>query len=166
MSLLTEGLGLVRVRAQGLRRSGAKLAASLATFAESNVVLVRGKEGWRATGAVLGENWFANMGESAPRHRAARISGLLIRLVPGETHDPHLFHIMKGFFQALSVLPSEAHDAAEALAALRILAVLGLDTADIPGEVSVFTPPVLDSIAAERSLYVARINRGIAASGL
>ena len=32
--LLTQDIGLVRARAQGVRRSGAKLAAALATFAE------------------------------------------------------------------------------------------------------------------------------------
>ncbi|MDE1919605.1 MAG: recombination protein O N-terminal domain-containing protein, partial [Patescibacteria group bacterium] len=67
VTLLTPGLGIVRARAQGLRRSGAKLAAALATFAESEVVLVRGREGWRVTGAVLEENWFMKMGHADAR---------------------------------------------------------------------------------------------------
>ncbi len=166
VTLLTPSLGLVRARAQGLRRPGAKLAAALVTFAESDLVLVRGKEGWRVTGAVLEENWFMKMNESASRQRAARVSGLLVRLVAGEAHDPGLFPIIRGFFGALADLPNSAHEAAEALAALRTLSVLGLDAGEIPGESSGFAESLLASVEAGRTNYIARINRGIAASGL
>lgn len=166
ITLLTPELGLVRTRAQGLRKPGAKLAAALATFAESELVLVRGREGWRLTGAVLEENWFKQLKHAAQRRRAARVSGLLLRLVVGETHDPALFQIMLGFFGALSVLPEDTHEAAEILAGLRILAVLGFDVGGISGEASVFAPPLLASIAEGRTQYIARINHGITASGL
>lgn len=166
ITLITPNLGLVRARAQGLRRSGAKLAAALATFVESDVILVRGKEGWRITGAVSRENWFVRLQHPAPRKRAARISHLLLRLVAGEAHDPTLFPILAGFFEALAFLPEDTHDAAEVLAALRVLAALGLDTGDLPGEVSLFTPAVLSTVAQQRSNYIVRINRGIGASGL
>lgn len=166
IALLTPSLGLVRARAQGLRRSGAKLAAALATFAESDVVLVRGKEGWRITGAVLRENWFVRLQQLAPRRRAARLAHLVLRLVAGEAQDPALFPILAGFLEALALLPEDAHDAAEVLAALRVLAALGLDTGDLPGEVSLFTPAVLSTVAQQRSNYIVRINRGIGASGL
>lgn len=166
MTLLTPELGLVRVRAQGLRRTGAKLAASLATFAESSVVLVRGREGWRLAGAVLEENWFVRIKRAEPRRRAAHVSGLLLRLVAGEAHDPALFQIMKAFFEALSDFPEETHEAAEMLAVLRVLAVLGLDVGEIPGDSSAFTEPVLTAVANDRTAYISRINRGIEASGL
>jgi hypothetical protein len=61
VTLLTPDLGLVSARAQSLRNTGAKLAASLPTLALSHVVLVRGKEGWRVTGAVLEENLFSKV---------------------------------------------------------------------------------------------------------
>src|SRR3989344_3293576 len=77
VTLLTPDLGLVRARAQGLRRSGAKLAAALATFAESEIVLLRGKEHWRIAGAVLEENWFSRIQGAGPRVKAARACGLL-----------------------------------------------------------------------------------------
>lgn len=166
VTLLTPELGLVRARAQSVRRPGAKLAAALATFAESSLVLVRGREGWRVAGAVLEENWFKRLSLIAPRRRASRVCGLLLRLVAGEAHDPALFPIMRGFFGALSELPEDTHEAAEMLAALRILAALGLDAGGIQGEASVFTSPVLSTVAGDRAQYVARINRGIAASGL
>ncbi|MDP2652363.1 MAG: recombination protein O N-terminal domain-containing protein [bacterium] len=163
--LLTPDVGLVRARAQGVRRSGAKLAAALATFVESDVVLVRGRETWRIAGAVLEENWFTQMRTGA-RSRAARVSGLLLRLVAGEVRDAQLFIIIVSFFKALSELPEEMYDAAEMLAVLRMLAVLGLDTGEIPGELPLFTQPLLATVLKERVAYVARINHGIAASGL
>lgn len=166
VTLITAGLGLVQARAQGVRRPGAKLAAALVTCAESDLVLVRGKEGWRVTGAVLGENWFTKIAHIASHRRAARVSGLLLRLVTGETHDPALFPIVSGFFEALAVHPEETHEAAEVLVVLRILATLGLDAGEIPGEASVFAPELLAMVEAERTSYIARINRGIEASGL
>lgn len=166
ITLLTPDMGLIRARAQGLRRSGAKLAAALATFAESDVVLVRGREGWRCAGAVQQENWFQQIRAEAARSRAGRVSGFLLRLVAGETHDPKLFPVMRGFFTALAELPEERHEAVEMLAALRVLAALGLDAGEIPGEMSEFTPSVLAEIVDKRTQYIARINRGITASGL
>ncbi len=166
ITLITPGLGLVRARAQGVRRPGAKLAAALATFAESSCVLVHGKEGWRIAGAVLEENWFMRVEHPAARETAARVSGLLLRLVAGEAHEPELFSIIIGFFEALSRLPEEAYESVEALAVLRVLAALGLDAGNIPGEASEFTPPLIAEMRAARTEYVARINRGIAASGL
>ncbi|MHB1769531.1 MAG: DNA repair protein RecO [Minisyncoccota bacterium] len=166
ITLLTPSLGLVRARAQGLRRPGAKLAGALATFVESELVLVHGKDGWRVTGAVPSENWFVRMRDRTPRVRATRITHLLLRLVAGETQEPELFSIVTGFFEALAMLPEDMHEAAEALAALRVLAVLGLDTGGIPGDAHAFTPTLLAEIGAQRASYVARINRGIGASGL
>ncbi len=166
VTLITSELGLVRARAQGVRRPGAKLAAALATCAESELVLVRGKEGWRIAGAVLEKNWFARLQHSSQRARASRVSGLLLRLVVGETHDPALFPIMNGFLEALAALPEDMHEAVEVLAALRVLAALGLDAGEIPGGASEFTPSALVDIRAARTNYIARINHGITASGL
>ncbi|MCX6787440.1 MAG: recombination protein O N-terminal domain-containing protein [Candidatus Kaiserbacteria bacterium] len=165
ITLITPDLGLVRARAQGVRRSGAKLSAALATFTESSLVLVRGKESWRIAGAVLEENWFTHM-KTYSRARAARVSGLLLRLVAGEAYDPKLFVIVTSFFKALTELPEEVHDAAEVLVVLRILAVLGLDTGEIPGETNLFTQPLLAAVTKNRTSYIARINHGIISSEL
>ncbi len=164
ITLITPELGTVRAHTQSVRRSGAKLAHALTTFAESEVVLVRGKEGWRLSGAVLQTNWFARLSPLS-RERAVRISGLLQRLVTGEAPEPALFPIMTGFFESLSNVPHDLHEAAEILAALRILSTLGFDAEQIPQE-SDFTLLSLETVRAERTAYIARINQGIAASGL
>lgn len=166
VTIITSELGLVRARVQGVRRPGAKLAAALATFSESSIVLVRGKEGWRIAGAILEENWFVKLSDVDARRRACRVSGLILRLVAGEAQDSKLYQIIIGFFEALATLPSDTHEAAEVLAALHTLAALGLDSGDISSDVSLFAPPLLSTILAERSHYISRINRGIVASGL
>lgn len=166
VTVMTPAIGLVRARAQGLRKPGAKLASALTTFAESDLVLVRGKEGWRLTGAVLGENWFEKMPDHATRLRAARVSGLLLRLVAGEAQDVELYPIVNGFFTALTTLSESEQDTAELLVVLRVLAALGLDAGDIPGDVAVFTPELLATVSENRSGYISRINHGITASEL
>lgn len=166
VTVLTPELGLVRALAQSVRKPGAKLAIALTTLTESSVVLVHGRDGWRLTGAVLEENWFSKLQNVNEVQRAARVSGLLLRLVVGETHDPALFPIMRGFFGALAELPEEMHEAVEMLAVLRILNALGFDGDELSGEVSSFTPQLLTAVAENRAQYIARINRGITASGL
>lgn len=145
---------------------GAKLAPALATLAESSVVLVRGKEGWRLAGAVLEENWFKRLTRAAARERAARVSGLLLRLVTSETHEPMLFPLMRSFFQALSDVPEDLHTAAETVAVLGVLAALGFDGEAVPGESVSFAPAALVTGAEKNAHYIARINQGIEASGL
>ncbi len=166
LALLTHDLGLVWARAQGLRRTGGKLASSLVTFAEADIVLVRGKDGWRVTGAVLVENWFVRLTDPDARRSAARVAGLALRLSPNETPDTNLLPVMRDFFCALSlVLPSE-REGAELVAASYVLASLGLNEDEgTAGSIS-FAPENLLRVLGNRDQYVARINRGIAASGL
>jgi DNA repair protein RecO (recombination protein O) len=166
ITLLTPTLGLVRARAQGVRKSGAKLSHSLTTFSESSLILVRGKEEWRIAGAVLEENWFGAMPAGSARETAIRVAGLLLRLVAGEAQDPALFSVVQSFFAALSELPEDEHEAVEMLAVLRILAALGLDAGEIPGDMSDYSHPLLSGIREERTRYIGRINQGITASGL
>jgi len=163
VTILTPELGLIRARAEGLRRSGAKLAHALQTLDESEVMLVRGKDGWRLTGAVLAHSRFALL-ESASRARTARIASLLLKLVRGEAADPVLYGIFVGFIEALPELTEEQQDAAECLAALRVLAVLGLDSGEVPG--LTFDEATLATAHESRHDLVSRINRGIAASGM
>lgn len=166
LTLLTPDFGLVRARVQGVRVSGAKLASALATFTESSLVLVRGREGWRISGAVLEENWFQRLRGVSARGRAMRIASLLIRLAAEDARDRDLFPIVAGLLGALLAYPEERHEAVEMLAALRILAALGFDREDIPEKASSFTLPALARAARQRAAYIARINEGIAASGL
>ena len=152
LTLLTEDFGLVRARAEGLRKSGAKLASSLQTLCECDVTLVRGKDGWRLTGALLSENRFRSL-DALARECAARTAALFLRLMPPDAHEPGFFMLYTDFLRELSLVGQDAHDAPECAIALSLLAMLGLD----PG-------PSVETL--DRNDSIVRINRGIAASGL
>ena len=163
VNLLTPDLGLVRAIVQGVRKPSAKLTGAVQTLCESDVMLVRGKEGWRLPNAIVATNWFSVLDRSA-RSRAGRVAALLQRLVTGETGDSALFSAYRDFLTAISTLGEEDQDAAECLAALRIVRALGLDDGDIPHEG--YGAPALSHIQTERKAIISRINRGLAASGL
>ncbi len=163
VTVVTPELGLIRARAEGVRRSGAKLAHALQSWNESGLMLVRGKEGWRITGAVLEADRFSALSREA-RMRASRISGLLLRLVHGESGDTALHTLFCEYLEALAQCEAEEGEDAETLAALRILSVFGVDAGAMP-------PPGWGSDALtyaneNRRELVARINKGISASGL
>lgn len=166
VTLLTREVGLVRARAQGLRKPGAKLASALQTLTESDITLVAGREGWRLSGALLRDNWFRTLGVRE-RMRASRVAALLLRLVPGESADPELYDIFVLFLRALRDSPEETHESVECMAVLRILAALGLDAGDLPGaREEPYGVEALRAIEAKRTVYIARANKGIVASGL
>lgn len=165
LALLTQEFGLVRARAQGIRKSGAKLATALTTLAECDTILVRGKEGWRLSGATLATNWCATLSASE-RLRSGRLASLMLRLMHAESSDHAPFFIFKGFLEALPGLLDADADAAECLAALRILQCLGLDAGEIPGEMREYDAATLEAAKVQRDVLVRRINHGIEASGL
>ena len=183
ITLLTAEVGLIRARAQGVRKPGAKMASALQTFTESDVLLLRGKDGWRLAGALAGEDWFKRLGAHASRRRAGRIAALLQRLVQNDTLDTSttFYSIFSKFLSALADISKgnadvneETHvdseplaDAAECLAALRILHVLGVDAGEIPGGLlGDYEQETLEEVIDNRQDFISRINRGIAASGL
>lgn len=163
--LLTCDLGLIRARAEGLRKPSSKMAHALQTLSECEVTLLRGKDTWRLAGAILTKNWFLAL-DRAARLRAARVTGLLLRLVQGEHADTELFDAFSGFLRELPGKDEAAQDALECLAALRILRSLGLDTGALPEGGEMYETSALEAIETERKDVIMRINRGIAASGM
>jgi DNA repair protein RecO len=163
--LLTPDFGVIRARAQGVRKPAAKMAPALQTFALSDVTLVRGKDGWRMTGAILVARSAKELTREA-RLRAGRVAELLQRLVRGERKDPELFSLMLAFVEALPQHPDDLQDAAECLAALRLLHILGFDAGVIPGTVTDFTTPTVTIASLERKELIVRINNDLAQSGL
>jgi len=163
--LLTTELGLVYARAQGVRKSGAKLAAALQTLSESDVVLLRGREGWRITGAVLEKNRFMFLSQNA-RKRFGHVAGLLLRMMPRET-QPVFYQDMNAFLKILEQELDDMHSVAEYITVLRLVHFLGFDAGEVPemenGEYSV---EILTKAKTNRKEYVARINHGISISGL
>lgn len=141
------------------------MSAGLLTLAEAEVTLLRGKDGWRLAGTILKEDWAHKLPKEA-RMRAARVLALADRLVRGESTDPSLFMIATRYLSALAELPEDVHDAAESIAALRILAALGLDAGEGYDDIGDYSTETMTQAKADRSALISRINRGIAASGL
>lgn len=166
VTILTPTVGLVRARAQGLRKPGAKLASALVTLAKSDLVLVLGKEGWRIAGAVLDTEWQGKDLSYEARARAARVLGLITRLMGGDANDESMFSLVESFLRALATLREDQHEPAELLVVLRTMSLLGLDAGEIPGEIDDFTEASLDAAITNKIGYVQRINHGITASGL
>jgi recombinational DNA repair protein (RecF pathway) len=167
VSLLTTDFGLITARAQGIRKRGAKNAASLQTLSSVDIGLVRGKDAWRVASGILERAWFSELTAPA-RERAGRVMALILRLVRGEAPDPAIHRIFETFLTALATEPAELHDAAEVLTALRLLRILGLDAGDLPGGTKFggLSHELLTEATAARSDMVKRVNRGIAASHL
>lgn len=141
------------------------MSAGLLTLAEAEVTLLRGKDGWRLAGTILKEDWAHRLPKEA-RMRAARVLALADRLMRGESTDPSLFMIATRYLSALAELPEDVHDAAESIAALRILAALGLDAGEGYDDIGDYSTETMTQAKADRSALISRINRGIAASGL
>ncbi len=165
VSILTPEFGLVKARAQGVKKPGAKLAPALQTLAESDMIFVRGKDGWRLPGANLDKNW-ATVLAPAARQRAGRLALLMLRLMRGESSDAAPYFILKGFLEVLPTLDETHADAAETLAALRILRALGFDAGTMPGTEGEYDEETLTAVIADRKNIILRVNRGIEASGL
>ncbi len=163
--LLTPEFGLVKARAQGVRKAGAKLSCAVQTLVESDVILVKGKEGWRLGGALLCSSWFGAL-TTENRARAGRVARFLLRMVHGETNDTQLFFILKSFLEVLTNANEVEADSAEHIVVLRLLNELGLDAGSPLGSYEDYSSSVLAEITRDKREYVMRINRGISASGL
>lgn len=162
-TLLTSEFGLIYARTEGIRRSGAKLGHALQTLRLSEVHLVRGKEGWRLTGAHLRDDYFANLPTGAREH-ASRVSGLLQRLLGKDINDTSAYRHYREFIEALTVLEHVHLDTAETLVVLRLLQALGIDAGELPPEG--YAEPALVYATESRKVLIERINQGILASGL
>jgi hypothetical protein len=101
---------------------------------------------------------------SAARVRAARISGLLLRLVAGEAQDKDLFPVVRSVLEAFKHMHESAHEEIEMLGALRILSALGLEEEQF--KEAPLSEGSVRKVGQAREHYIARINRGITASGL
>ena len=164
LGIVTDELGLVFARAAGVRSTKSKLAHALVTFAESDLVLVQGAEGWRVAGAILRENWFARLGGAQARERAGRVASLLLRLSSGEARDERSYELLRAFLDALIAGDEALAEGAELIAAEGVLAACGVG--EHASAAADFSAPALRAALNERALRINRINRGIAASGL
>jgi recombinational DNA repair protein (RecF pathway) len=131
--LLTDTLGLVGARVDGVLSSSSKLAPALATTTYGTYTLVRGAHEWRIRGAQSTGNMFYELSALRDQWSAFQdILRLLRTTLHGEEHTSFFYEELLASFRALHdpfVLPSHVRLLAEA----RILAHLGFaDVESIP----------------------------------
>jgi DNA repair protein RecO len=172
-NVYTRDLGLVSAIAQSAREERSKLRAHLTDFSHGTYTLVRGKEGWRLTGADNVENaYFALRGSPKAQRLLARLFSLVRRLVHGEDRDAYLFSTLA---TAVALAQTHATDEAilgnlEIISVLRILASLGYVGENAPLrsfiDAETVSLALCTSIPAVRADALAVINKAFSAAQL
>lgn len=168
-TLLTQDFGTISATAQSIRLEKSKLRFALQKFSFTEVLLVRGRGGWRITNAYPKENIYFDLHDEKQRI-VIDITNLLKRLVVGELFDRELFDLVSdGFTTLRSILPSETR-VFELVFVSKILIALGYGA-----ESGIFEKfaslgvedESLRVLAHEkRSLVLKEINSALSSSGL
>lgn len=181
VSILTEGLGLIRAAARSSRVEESKLRYGLEPLTRARFSFVRGKAEWRLVGVESIAKDCLPL--DAPRRtRSGQVARLLLRLVQGEEPMPELYHTVREglmFMAAEREQPARTAEgvqsggdaqAVECVLVLRVLSQLGY----LP-HTPALTPFIQDTffsieLAAEaaraRTLLVRTINESLQQSGL
>lgn len=93
--MLTEKFGLIRGRAQGIRRMSSKMRYSLQPFSLTDIALVRGKYGFRITNSNIQKNFFYENKDFGFVRMISKIFNLLKRLIQGDDFSEQTFKIFK-----------------------------------------------------------------------
>lgn len=128
VEVLTEKLGLIRANVRSVRNEQSKLRYSLENLSEVTLSLVRGREVWRVTGALLQQNFYYSLKNDRKKLTLLlRIIALVRRLVQGEEKNEYLYLIVRDLCCALSEgeHTEEELEGVEYVAALRVLYSLG-----------------------------------------
>jgi recombinational DNA repair protein (RecF pathway) len=118
--LLTPNLGLLSVKAQGVRDIKSKLRYHLTSFSFARVSLVRGKETWRLVGAESDYPKHCDYRSLAERRVVARMSKFLYSMIHGEESDHNLYLLVRG---AIDFMMKEKLDDGQ-LSNLEVLVIL------------------------------------------
>lgn len=89
--LFTREAGMLFGSARSVREERSKQRYALQDFSYARLTLVRGKGGWRVTGAEAVENIYLNAPTRDIRAFAMRVIELLRRTIRGETPHPRIF---------------------------------------------------------------------------
>jgi recombinational DNA repair protein (RecF pathway) len=122
VALFTKDFGLVRVRASAVRSEHSKMRYALQNYTYSHVSLIKGKRGWRVAGAAART---VAQGDPHGISTFARISELVMRLVPEEEKNEYLFSVIADAHDALVREHVEAFATIEIVCVARVLYALG-----------------------------------------
>lgn len=163
--LYTKELGLVRARAQGVRKLTSKLRYILQDGAHAQVDLVRGKEIWRIGSAAPFDHVHMETKESIATR--TRVHALLVRLCAGEEANEDIFSALTRMEDLLlRVNKKEEYRTVELISVMRILTALGYLAQDnnLTDEDS-FVSAVASDVARQHRM-IQTINSALQASQL
>lgn len=169
--IFTEQLGLLKVRAQGVRELKSKMRLHLYDWVPLKLSLVRGRDTWHLTGVIAPS---VPVMSKEVRSLWRRFGRLLIRLVPESARDAELYQFLaKGISFIEEVNTGKDHKAlelAEILLVLRLLSHLGYLPKESRFSSEVWSeewqPHYLLDLKEQKDLAVSLINQAIAASQL
>lgn len=162
--LYTKDFGLVRARAVSVRVERSRLRYALSHYALSNLSFVRGKNGWKITGAAQ-----CRVLSGVSADVFARVARLVVRLVSGEEANKYLFSTLADAHRCLSE-SGERCGTVELLCAARVLFSLGYVSANALGTAlfthTAYETEQLSEAEHMREVLLASVNRAITESQL
>ena len=168
--ILTYDLGLIIASAQSARLLSSKLRSSLQEYTHATVAVVKGKNGWKITNAIAKENFFFNYPEFSQKF-VSQVSGVLVRMMPGEENNPDVFRVVLSGFKNLNNFQEKYISSFECLMMLRILYNLGYVSRDEQTEKFLVSGEewgvvVLDEVILVKKYLIEKINKGLKESQL
>lgn len=167
--LYTKEMGLISALATGVRKSESKLRYALQEYSLVEVSLVKGRNTWRLTSAVVEINFYLSASERSAREVIARICTQIVRLVAGQEKDEQLFESVVGGLTELVKSSVVLVPSVEILVMLRMLHILGY-VSEVEDSICVpyisYSEDVIHRITQSKQVFVAHINKGLRESQL
>ncbi len=123
--IFTREFGLIRAKAQGVRKYNSKLKFGLQEFSVSKFSFVLGKSGFRVTGAIPISNFYFETSDFFKKKAIANISAVLVRLIQGEEDNTLLYDCVLNGFNLIKDSTKENMFYYEILTMVRLLYLLG-----------------------------------------
>lgn len=123
--ILTKEFGLVKAKAQGVRKISSKLRFALQEYSVSKISFVLGKNGWRITGALAESNLYLESKTVQQKKLIANICAVLMRLIQGEEVNSYLYNVVLESLGVILNCDKENIFYYEILTMVRILHILG-----------------------------------------
>jgi recombinational DNA repair protein (RecF pathway) len=168
--ILTRDLGLIIASAQSARLQSSKLSSALTEYSLMSLSVIKAKRGWKITDARSKENFYFSC-SIVEQRMLARISSVLLQMIPGE--DPHheIFETVLSSFTFLQTVVDFNVKNFETVAVLRILYHLGYviknsDTEAFLGDTTSWTQSLVASAATHRTTLIKIINHALKESHL
>ena len=168
--ILTKDLGLIRARAQGVRRQESRLKGTLQEFSLATIAYVRAKSGWKITTAIPEKNLYYELKDKTTQAIVVHIANVLIRFISGEESNATMFTTVTTGFASMI----EGHVdplVVEILILARVLSLLGYvaktpDTEVLFEDLTDFSPPLITTALGVKSVLVQAINKAFQESHL